>query len=121
MFEGMRVRNVYRDEGIVVKHEPLSTGMCDILIRRDDGSEIWCASSDCRLVPGGEKLTPTRRELRRMADEEALVQLKAIREQHIAEWNKPWPGMEFCKTLFGRNVDDAIADVRERLQRYGVR
>lgn len=40
-----------------------------------------------------------------------IAQLQAIRAQHIADWDKPWPGMEFGKALFGMSLDAAIKDL----------
>lgn len=42
-----------------------------------------------------------------------LASLKAIREKHLADWHRPWPGMEFGKALFGQMVDGAIREVSD--------
>jgi hypothetical protein len=40
-----------------------------------------------------------------------IEQLKAIRAQHVREWHKPWPGVEFGKALFGMMLDKAIEEL----------
>jgi hypothetical protein len=37
-----------------------------------------------------------------------LAQLAEIRAQHIRDFNKPWPGLEFGKAHFGQMLDAAI-------------
>jgi len=37
-----------------------------------------------------------------------IVALQAIRERHIADWHRPWPGLEFAKAHVGMMIDSAI-------------
>ena len=41
-----------------------------------------------------------------------IVSLERIRARHIAEWSKPWPGLEFGKAHFGMMLDQAIAELK---------
>ena len=49
--------------------------------------------------------------LRAKANAPIIESLKAIRAQHIADWHRPWPGMEFGKGMFGMMLDKAIEDL----------
>jgi hypothetical protein len=43
-----------------------------------------------------------------------LAQLREIRAQHVRDFNKPWPGLEFGKAHFGMMLDSAIAALEEK-------
>lgn len=105
----------YKMRGEVIKWEPLGVAMCDILVRHDDGSECWYASSSVESTDGLGPL-PSRDDARRKADAEALDSLRAIKAKHIAEWNKPWPGAEHGKAIIGNAINGAIAEVKSRLK-----
>lgn len=111
---GREVRAPWDGEGVVVKWDPLTAATCDTLVRFPCGKEVWHASHT--LCPTGEMRgipLPSREERQREAKERAVAQLKTIRSQHVRDMHKPWPGLEFAKTLFGRAVDGAIDDLEE--------
>jgi len=113
---GRRVKAPYDGEGEVTRWEPLSSGMCDTLIRFDSGREVWHASHT--LSPVGTTIPlPSRRDARKEADERALASLRNIRANHVRDLHKPWPGAEFGKGIIGKALDGAIAEVEGRLQR----
>jgi hypothetical protein len=58
-----------------------------------------------------EAHTKARRVARNTA---SLASLRAIRAQHVADFNKPWPGLEHGKALFGMMLDGAISDLEEK-------
>ena len=60
----------------VVKWEPLSSGMCDALVRFSDGYECWYATSSLRPVDGHPR--QSRANARQIADTRALANLKTI-------------------------------------------
>ena len=62
----------------------------------------YCAT--CRL---GEEQEAARKN----RNAPILEKLRAIRAQHVADFNKPWPGCEFGKTLVGQMIDKAIRDL----------
>jgi len=39
--------------------------------------------------------------------------LQAIKAQHIKDWHRPWPGMEFGKAMFGNMLNKAIEDLKK--------
>ena len=93
-----------------MKWEPLGAAMCDALVRFDDGREVWHGSSGLRPIDGLGDL-PSRKTAQDVARHRAVADLKAIRAQHIRDFNKPWPGCEFGKAHFGMMVDNAIRDL----------
>lgn len=99
--------------GVVVKWAPLQSSMCDALVRFEDGHECWFASHELRPNDGQGPL-PCRREARELAEAVSLRQLREIRAQHVRDFNKPWPGMNFGKAHFGMMLDSAIADLEEK-------
>ena len=107
---GRRVKPFQGDPGEIVKWEPLGHGMCDVLVQADDGRVCWHASHGCRPIDDLGDL-PSRREAQEHARDESLRSLKAIRAQHVRDFNKPWPGCEFGKGHFGMMVDGAIAEL----------
>jgi hypothetical protein len=96
-------------QGTVARYEPLGAGMCDVLFSGDDGREVWVASHECKRLDGSA--LPSRRSLIEQADRERLRSLRMIREQHIQEFHKPWPGMEFGKAHFGQMIDAVLGDI----------
>jgi len=109
---GRRVKPFQGDPGEIVKWEPLGSGMCDVLVRVDDGRECWYASHGCRPIDDLGDL-PSRREAQEYARDESLRSLKVIRAQHVRDFNKPWPGCEFGKGHFGMMVDGAVSDLEK--------
>lgn len=111
---GARVKGRYRKAlaGTVTRYEPLNYGGNDVLIKDDTGRECWYSSHEI-LRDNGEPL-PSRRELQQRADCETAAALRDIREQHISDFNHPWPGLEFGKGHFGQMLDCAISDVEGR-------
>lgn len=72
---GRKVRARYPGRhGVVVRWDPLSSGMCDALVEHDDGSKCWYGSSDLTPTDGLGTL-PDRREARAAADALAADQL----------------------------------------------
>ena len=107
----------HKFKGVVLRWEPLGSAMCDVLVQRDDGSEVWWfASSDLKPTDDLGPL-PCRHEARERVDREALASLKSIRASLVAEWNKPWPGAEHGKSIVGQALDGAINEVETRLKR----
>lgn len=118
---GREVRAPWDGVGVVVKWEPLSSGMCDTLVRFEGGREVWHASHTLRPVGllAGIPL-PNRAEARAEADRRTLAQLQAIRGRLVDEWHRPWPGAEHGKALVGKGIDGAIEKVRQRCTRVPV-
>lgn len=104
--------------GEVIRWEPLSEGMCDALVRFEDGFECWHASHSLRPAPGdlleGIPL-PSRQEAREDNDRRMLAQLEGIRANHVRDLYKPWPGAEFGKGHVGKALDGAIQEVKQRM------
>lgn len=98
--------------GEVIKYEPLSPAMTDCLLRFQDGKECWYASSD--LLDLENNRLPSRQAIIALAEKESLEQLKQIKKGLIQEWNRPWHGMEFCKALFGKNLNSAIKEIESK-------
>lgn len=48
---------------------------------------------------------------RAAANAPIIASLRAIRAQHIKDWHRPWPGMEFGKGMFGMMLDSAIKEL----------
>lgn len=101
--------------GTVVEWQPLGPALCDILVREDSGRMCWYASHAVGVADGLGPL-PSRRDAQAAADAKALVMLRAIRKQHVAEFHKPWPGAEHGKAIVGRAIDAALAEVSRRRQ-----
>jgi hypothetical protein len=38
--------------------------------------------------------------------------LEKIRELHVQDWDRPWPGANFGKVLVGRAINAALAEFR---------
>lgn len=123
---GRRVRVPYAGAAEVVRWEPLGSGLCDTLVRLADGTELWVGSGDLRPLDGRGPL-PARAEVQRLADVEALAQLRAIRGQLVrkdpqgryrlaGDFARPWPGAEHGKGLVGQALDGAIAEVAARVE-----
>ena len=97
--------------GIVVRWEPLGTAMCDVLVRREDGSEAWYSSTDLRPVDQPSIPLSSRLDAQEQARLAALASLRAIRAQHVRDFNAPWHGMEHGKAIVGQAIDAAIAEL----------
>lgn len=110
---GRKVRSPWGETGTAVRWEPLSPAMCDVLVRHGDGQEVWHASHTLRPTDGFGQL-PSRAEARKVARNKARSQLRAIRAQHVRDFNEPWPGAEFAKTIIGRAIDGALADLDQQ-------
>ena len=110
---GRRVKPFQGEPGEVVRWEPLGAAMCDVLVCSDDGHECWFASHCCRPIDGLGEL-PSRKTAQDIARHRAVADLKAIRAQHIRDFNKPWPGCEFGKAHFGMMVDAAIYELEDK-------
>lgn len=105
--------------GVVVKWEPLSSGMCDAFVIFKDGSECWFSSTELRPADDLGPL-PSRADARAAAEAETIRSLRAIRAQHVADFNKPWPGLEHGKALFGQMLDGAIGDLEKKFDSTDV-
>jgi hypothetical protein len=105
-----RVKTAWGEIGTVQAWEPLTAGMCDALLRFDDGRTCWFYSGNLTPIDDCGPL-PSREEEQARAKREAVRSLKAIRAKLVAEWNKPWPGAEFGKALVGQAIDGALADL----------
>lgn len=118
-WQSARVSDPWRREcptGVVVKWEPLSSGLCDALVHYDDGYECWTATHTLRAVNDDGSPDPlprmTRQEAIKLADEQTLRDLQVIRANLVSEWRERWPGCEFGKAIVGMAIDAAIADVK---------
>ncbi len=61
-----------------------------------------CAECDCIAAANA----------RRDAVNAPIIEsLKAIRAQHLKEWHRPWPGLEFGKAMFGMMLDKALVSL----------
>lgn len=105
---GRKVR-VDGELGVVVEWKPLGSGMCDALVEFESGRRCWYASHGLKPADGAP--LPSRSEARETAKAEALRKLRLIREQHIADFHKPWRGCEFGKAIIGNAINDAIAEL----------
>lgn len=103
----------YAERGVVVRWEPERLG-CDVLLRQDDGREVWCHSSELRYEDGTE--LPSKREAVRKLKEKELWELRKIRDDFVKkDWGRAWPGAEWGKGLVGRSLDAAIAELMREL------
>ena len=102
--------------GEIVRWEPLGSGMCDTFVHWEDGSECWYSMSDLRPADGKGPLS-NRQDAREVADSQALRSLKAIREQHVKDFHRPWPGLEYGKAILGKSIDGAIQEVEKHLKK----
>jgi hypothetical protein len=108
---GRMVRAPYhRQEGTVVRWEPLGSGMCDVLIEMKNGKRVWYASPDLRPIDGDRPL-PSRRVVQKAARERDLSELRALQAQLIRDVNQPWPGCEFGKVHLDQALDAAIREL----------
>ena len=109
---GRKVRLTYHGtEGVVENWEPLISGMCDVTLLCDNGKRLACASNNLTPIDGLGPL-PSRQEAIAKAKAAAVMSLRAIREAHVRDWNKPWPGAEFGKAVVGRCLDEAIKELK---------
>ena len=113
--KGRRVKSLLcGSTGTVLQWDPLTTSMCDVLVQHDDGTECAHPSNNLRPIDGLGPL-PSRLEARIAADELALTRLEKIRDDHIRDFHKPWPGCEHGKALVGMGITGAIEDIKARL------
>ena len=110
---GRRVKPTFSDEGEVVRWEPLGSGMCDVLVRHDDGREVWHASHTCKPVDGLGSL-PSRQTAIEVARLQSLTQLQSIRDTHVKNFRGSyWAGCDWGRAHFGMMIDAAIADLKK--------
>lgn len=112
---GRKVHTSDGYDGIIVKHEPLSSSMCDVLVERADGYQCRYSSSWPNVTPLDGIAFPTRAEYRQAALQETLSSLEAIKAQHIRDFHKPWRGAEFAKAIIGNAIVGAIERTKEEL------
>ena len=109
---GRAVRDPYHNiAGRVVQWDPLGAGLCDALVETADGAHVWLASHGLQPTDGKGGL-PSRHAAQQAADAVAERQLVAIRA--VADFARPWPGVEHGKAIVGRAIDGAIAAIRAR-------
>jgi len=110
---GRKVRNWRGEEGEVVRWEPLGSGMCDVLVKGENGEEVWHASHCLRPLDSGRPL-PLRREAREEARRRAAASLQTIRAQHVRDfYSERWTGCEHGKALVGQMLDGAIHQMKK--------
>ena len=102
---GRPVRTQDGQQGVVVQWEPLSSGMCDVLVELTSGSRIWYASHTLRPLDG--RPLPDRKGTIKRIEAQTLTQLQSIREQWLHD-PRPWPGNQ----ILNRAIESAIADVK---------
>ena len=100
----------------VIKFDPLGSAMTDKLLRFSDGFECW-VGGELEPADGRESL-PSRRDIRRQADQETLAYLQSTyrNTRNTREFREIWPGCEFAKTIVGNSLLQAIAEVERRLK-----
>jgi len=85
--------------GEVIRWEPLSHAMCDVLVRTEDGREVWFGSGDLRPLDGMGEF-PSRRAAVAAAEAERDRSLRAIADR----WEKAKPVPKFLH----RNSDSIL-------------
>lgn len=109
---GRRVRSIWGKTGIVLQWEPLGAAMCDVLVREDDGREVWHGSSSLKPEDGARPL-PSRRVVQEQARLEAVDALESIRASLVQELKSVrWPGCEFGKAILGQAIDNALKEIK---------
>ena len=118
MQTGRRIETAYGEIGEIIQYDPFSSGMCDCLIRRENGLECWYAAHMLKpLDDGGQAALPNRLELIERRKIESIAQLEAIKEKFIREdFHKPWPGQEFGKATIGNAINGALEQSRGNRQ-----
>jgi hypothetical protein len=112
---GRRVKSLWHGlvDGEIIEWQPLGAAMTDVFVRDNaTGKTSWYASYGLTPIDGKGPL-PSRREAQERNRQETERSLEKIREQHIRDWDRPWPGMNFGKVHLGRAIDAALADVRK--------
>ena len=104
-----------RQHGVVLKYDPFTGGMNDVVVRFEDGRKVWTSCHMLKRTDGAA--LPDHREVCKARDEQTLAQLQSIRAQHVRDFNKPWPGAEHGKAIVGMALDGAIKDVKRRLNK----
>ena len=110
---GRRVTAPYGETGEVIRWEPLGAGMCDTLVRQDDGHDVWHGSGSLRPSDGLGPL-PRRGEAQERNRLVSLAQLREIRAKHVRDFRAPWPGIEHGKAILGMSIDAAIRDLENQ-------
>jgi hypothetical protein len=111
---GRKVKTFWGETGEVIDWKPLQYNMCDVTVKHDlkpyPGYVCTHGSTSLRPIDGLGPL-PSRAEAREAARVETLRSLKTIRAQHVRDFYKPWPGLEFGKAILGKSIDNAIAEL----------
>lgn len=98
----------------VICWEPYGAGMCDALVEYADGYQVWHSTHMLKPADGRERMS--RAEAQRIRDEQMRETLYAIRAEHIRDFNRPWPGAEFGKTIIGNAINGAIKHTEARIE-----
>jgi len=98
----------------VLRYEPLCSGMCDTTIQLEDGSILAVGSREVKY-PDGKPYFRDRLEVLREAHRDMLSSLRIIRDQHIRDFNRPWPGCNFAKAILGNAINGAISETESRI------
>jgi hypothetical protein len=94
------------------------TGSADVLClpcRAINDHPLYHCTVDLRHLPTlGDSCAECDYRARNVArNAPRIAEMKAIRAQHVADFHKAWPGMEYGKVLFGRMLDGAIKELEE--------
>jgi hypothetical protein len=109
---GRNVRHAWTGAtGEVIRWEPFGAAMTDVLVRHEDGTECWYGSGSLQPVDGLGPL-PDRWEEQKIDREQSILSLQQIRANHVRDFHKSWPGMEFGKAHFGMMIDGALAELK---------
>jgi len=92
---------------------PTDEKLCPTCRAAHDHPLHYCAVNPKHLPTHGDECAECQWNAAAKARAQAInapiiASLKRIRAQHIAEWAKPWPGLEFGKAHFGMMLDSAI-------------
>lgn len=82
--------------GTIVRWEPFTHAMNDVLLREEGGREIWTSMHGLRPADGNGPL-PSRHRINEMRDREVAKQLDVIHARLMSDAHTRWPGMEFGK------------------------
>lgn len=105
-------------DGEIVQWEPFGAALTDVLVRDvASGKLSWYASHGLKPIDGKGPL-PSRDEAREVNRRTMEASLEKIREQHVRDWRRPWPGAEHGKAIVGRAIDGALTSVRDPKARH---
>lgn len=107
---GRRVVGYGCPGGIILRWEPLTAALCDVLVLFDDNTECWFGLTDLRPFDARRPL-PNRAEALRLSRIECTESLTQIRANLIRDWNTPWPGINFGKAHLGMAINAALESV----------